>query len=272
MRKVAVIMCVYCQDDAAQLKEAVNSILGQTHNETDLFIYRDGLVHPALEDYLIASEGFDSRISVYRSNSNHGLAYGLNFLIAKVLAKSECQFIARMDSDDVSRNKRISKQVVFFERNPEIDVCGTACREFGTEFAKPEKRLPETHAELVKFSMTRCPFVHPTVMFRISVFQEGNRYPTDTSLTEDMALWFLLLKNGYRFANINEILLDYRLTEGTLARRKGFSKALSEIKIRLKNMQALNQTNTKNVLLVLGRIGFHMLPAWALKLAYRYIR
>ncbi len=113
-----------------------------------------------------------------------------------------------------------------------MDVCGTSCHEFGASFSLDEKHLPKGHDQLVEFSITRCPFIHPTVMFRSSVFEKGHRYPTNTSLTEDMALWFQLLKSGCVFANLNDVLLDYRLNENTINRRHGIGKAFSEIRIR----------------------------------------
>jgi hypothetical protein len=87
-----------------------------------------------------------------------------------------------------------------------------------------------------------------------------------------MALWFYLLQNGFRFANINEVLLDYRLDEQTIYRRKGFNKALSEIKLRSKYMKILKQTSLKNIMLIYSRILFHLMPANVLRMAYKWGR
>lgn len=109
-------------------------------------------------------------------------------------------------------------------------------------------------------------------MFRSVVFIAGNRYGTDTTLTEDMELWFSLLKKGYRFGNINEVLLDYRLNENTIERRKGTDKAWSEVRIRISNMFALNKFSLKNLLLICSRILFHVMPSTLIKLAYKKAR
>lgn len=70
-------------------------------------------------------------------------------------------------------------------------------------------------------------------MFRISVFNDAQiRYPTNTKLSEDLALWFLLLSRGYKFANIDKVLLNYRIDDATLSRRSGVKKAFSEMNIR----------------------------------------
>lgn len=268
-QKVAVIMSVYKSDDPDALLDAFNSMLGQTY-PCDIFIYRDGLIPKALGDVLEKIATF-SNVSLVASEKNKGLAYALNVLIDKVMTKNY-DFIARMDSDDISRINRVEMQVNYLNSNVDIDVCGTSCREFGASFALNEKHLPTTHDELLNFSITRCPLIHPTVMFRSTVFSSGVRYPTDTSFTEDMALWFALLERGYRFGNINEVLLDYRLNENTIYRRKGIHKALSEVKIRLTNMMVLKKVSFKNFGLILSRFVFHLMPAYLLRVAYKRMR
>ncbi|WP_279145509.1 glycosyltransferase [Photobacterium carnosum] len=266
---ISVIMSVYKNDNEAFLVEAIDSILNQSLN-CDLLIYKDGVLPKKLNDVITYYESHSS-VYVFSCDANKGLATGLNKLINYAFEKGY-KYIARMDSDDISRPTRIEKQVNFLENNNNIDVLGTSCREFGASFALDEKHLPKTHEELLNFSITRCPFIHPSVMFRSSVFEKKIRYPENTVLTEDMALWFLLLNNGFQFANINEILLDYRLNENTINRRKGFKKAMSEINIRTKNMISLKQVNIKNISLIGARIVFHLMPSSLVKLAYKKAR
>ena len=268
-QNVAVIMSVYRLDSPLALKGAIDSILNQTY-ACDLFIYSDGTIPLGLEQ-IIDEIITNTRVKYFGSEKNSGLAFALNQLIDIVIV-SNYQYIARMDSDDISRVSRIERQVNYFNDNPTVDVCGTSCREFGASYALDEKHLPQTHDELLSFSIARCPLIHPSVMFRSSVFVSGNRYPTNTALTEDMALWFNLLKKGYRFGNINEVLLDYRLNENTIDRRKGMGKALSEVRLRTVNMLALKQFSFKNVLLICSRIIFHLMPSSLVKLAYKKAR
>lgn len=266
---VAVIMSVYKSDDPEALIESVNSILNQSY-KCDLFLYQDGPV-PEVTQEVIDRFRVNSSVHYYRGEENSGLAFALNRLIDKVIGNGY-HFIARMDSDDIAHVDRIFEQVHYFNNNPSVDVCGTSCREFGASYALDEKHLPTTHEQLLIFSITRCPFIHPTVMFRESVFSDGNRYPTNTLLTEDMALWFELLSKGYRFGNINKVLLDYCLTEDTINRRKGLGKAMSEVRIRTRNMFILKQFSFKNLLLIYSRVVFHLMPSFLVKIAYKKAR
>nr|WP_202304722.1 glycosyltransferase [Cedecea sulfonylureivorans] len=264
-------MSVYKSDDLSYLKSAVDSIFLQSYQCIDLFIYRDGEVGDNLQKYLDFLSNYHN-VKVYFSAHNQGLAHALNFLIEKVLVCEKYKFIARMDSDDISHPARIRKQVNFMIRNLKTDVCGTACREFGSSFAMKEKTLPLNHEELIDLSITNCPFVHPSVLFRREVFINGARYPEHTSYTEDMALWFLLLEKGFHFSNLPDVLLSYRVNENMLSRRKGIKKALSEIKIRLKYMVKLKRVSVRNVILISLRLFFHLLPTSVMSFAYKKVR
>ncbi|WP_217530664.1 glycosyltransferase [Vibrio cholerae] len=269
--RVAIIMSVYRSDTLDNIKLSFSSILEQESEVPYIYIFRDGEVNINVQCYLDELSTLDN-VYVIQSESNLGLSKALNILIDKVMLNEDVEFIARMDADDIARNKRIKRQVEFLIENPDIDICGTSCREFGASFALEEKHLPITHQELLDFSIVRCPFIHPSVMFRRRVFETGIRYPTDTALTEDMALWFELLVSGFKFANINEVLLDYRLNENTIKRRKGMDKALSEVKIRLYYMFKLKRISFKSILLILSRFAFHLLPDSLMKYAYKNVR
>ncbi|WP_412499502.1 glycosyltransferase [Vibrio furnissii] len=263
---IVTIMCVYKNDSLESFLKAVDSIINQS-KPSDIFIFRDGDVSNELENYLneINEEKF---VQVFKSTQNVGLAKGLNSLIDSAL-EFGYPYIARMDSDDISRNYRFEKQVTFLESNHSVDVLGGACCEFGASFSLDKKELPTNHEELYNFSITRCPFIHPTVMFRSSVFENGTKYPTDTHYSEDMGLWLYLLKNNYIFANLDDVLLDYYLDERTISRRKGFSKFKSEFLLRLKYMIELKRVSIYNVTMIFARFVFHLAPKFIIKLLYK---
>lgn len=266
---VAVIMCVYRSDSPDYLMSAIKSILDQSY-KCDLFIYQDGKIPEELLTILTKFSKKDN-VFIYKNAINNGLAFGLNYLIDITLPMGY-QYIARMDSDDISLKDRLQEQVCFLEKNSEIDVLGCYCKEFGSNFALEVKKVPVHHDKLLQFSIARCPFIHPTVIFRSSVFEKGYRYPENTKLTEDMALWFELLNNGFIFSNLDKVLFEYRLNSNTIARRKGIKKSISEFTIRIKNMRKLNQTSLKNITLISFRLIFHILPDTLLTHIYKKYR
>ncbi|KFK97880.1 MULTISPECIES: glycosyltransferase [unclassified Serratia (in: enterobacteria)] len=268
--KVAVIMSVYRLDELRHIELAVDSILNQT-KPCSLYIYQDGPVSPDISNLLRSIAKENESVTLLCSKKNNGLAHALNAMIDCVISRGY-DYIARMDSDDISYLNRIERQVSHMVKNPDVDILGTSCREFGATYALKEKHLPIMHDELVDFSVTRCPFIHPTVMFKSKVFSNGARYPTDTCLTEDMALWFLLVKQGFKFSNLDEVLLDFRLNEGSIKRRKGFNKAISEFRIRAYYMFTLKKVSFKNVFFISLRFFLHLLPLSLMKLLYKYAR
>jgi glycosyltransferase involved in cell wall biosynthesis len=271
MDNVAVIMSVYKKDNSVDFKQAADSVLSQSYKNIELFIFIDGEVGEEL-NIIIEDLNRNKRVHIFNHVENKGLAFGLNYLIDQVISSKHYKYIARMDSDDICHFDRLELQVNFMNTNTEIDVSGTSCHEFGASFALEEKHLPKEPSELFEFSIAHCPFIHPTVIFRASIFDDGVRYPTDTEMTEDMALWFILMEHGYKFANLNKVLLDYRLNEQTLLRRSGFRKMYSELKTRVRYMFKLKQVTIKNCFLLACRIVFHLLPVWLLKIIYKKCR
>ncbi len=268
--EIVVIMCVYKNDPLEQLIKSVSSVLNQSKG-VDFYIYIDGDIPKCVYSYLSKIDIENSAVKLFSSRENRGLAFGLNVLLEKAL-DAGYEFIARMDSDDIAYAIRMEAQYEYMLENNDIDVLGTSCREFGSSFSLKEKHLPSKHNDLFVFSITRCPFIHPTVMFRSRVFTSGIRYPENTPFTEDMALWFLLLDSNFKFGNLNQILLDYRLNENTIERRRGINKAFSEMKLRFKYMLRLNQFSLKNVIFISARLFFHMMPELLIKQLYLKLR
>lgn len=269
---VAVIMSVYHADKFCFVAEAVNSIILQSYSDIRLLLYRDGLISEDVESYLDLLCKKDKRVSFFKSKENKGLSFALNYLIEQCMKDNNIKYIARMDSDDIAHTERIVKQVEFMTNN-DIDASGTFCEEFGASFSLAKKMVPTSHKEIVNFSITRCPFVHPTMIFRRAVFENKNiRYPTNTSYTEDMALWFVLIDYGFKLANLDLVLLKYRMDEETVNRRRGINKSISEIKLRFKYMFKLKKFSLVNLSLILSRAIFHILPEKILKIVYSNCR
>jgi hypothetical protein len=268
-KEIAIILSVYKNENKDNLTSCLNSLFTQTL-KGDVYLYIDGEISKELW-LVINSFTVRNDFFIVKNKTNKGLAFALNTLI-DIVIKSKYKYIARMDTDDISRSLRLEHQWNFMENNKHIDIIGGFCHEFGSNYALTEKKLPINHDELKKFSITRCPFIHPTVMFRSKIFHSGLRYPTNTNHTEDMGLWFILLEKGYRFHNLPEILLDYRLDENTIYRRRGFKKALSELKLRTSYMFRLNEVSLSNAICIITKFIFHMMPPFLVKLAYKKIR
>ena len=215
MTKVSVLMSVYNTQEE-YLREAIDSILNQTYKDFEFVIVDDGSTNNAPE-ILKEYQNKDSRIKVVKGE-HKGLASGLN------LGWSNCcgEYIARMDSDDISRPNRLEKQVEFMEKNPEIGILGAAIETF------PKKKVWK-YIEKVGYLdlLFQCVVAHPVVMLRKSVFDKYNlRYNESLKVAEDTELWSRAIKHT-EIANLQDVLLNYRLSQTSLSREK----ALESIKL-----------------------------------------
>jgi Glycosyl transferase family 2 len=235
---VAVIMSVYIKDKVIFLKQSIESILCQKYYNFDLFLMMDGPVNENILQYINSIN--DDRVHVYKRTNNKGLAHSLNELIEIVLRNKNHKYIARMDSDDISDPMRLYKQVVYFKGHKDIDILGSWCYEINEDNRILYlKKLPAEDFELKRNIVKRSPFVHPSVMINRSVFEKGYRYDTSCFLTEDFDLWVRLAVKGFKYSNIQEPLISFRIDNNFYDRRKGKLKAYAEFKCKIKAIRGL---------------------------------
>ena len=257
--KVCIVMAVYHKDNAKAFSIAVTSILSQTYRNIDLFICVDGPVGSALHIVLQHLRELPN-VYVFQKSTSAGLAKALNFLIEKAVASRDYYYIARMDSDDICSLGRIEAQVHFMEQNRHVGVLGTGCVEFNSEGLSREKIPPLIDTVIKRRLIFSCPLIHPSVMFRLSVFETGIRYPVNTRLSEDIGLWLELKRSGFVFSNLPMIGLHYRLNDSTIRRRLGFMKGISECKVRLRYWDFENINSILYLFFILVRPLVHLLP------------
>lgn len=206
--EVSVIMPVY--NGQKYLKEAIESILNQTHRDFEFIIINDGSTDNS--EKIIRSYD-DKRIRLFNI-PNSGLAPALNFGIKQ----AQTSLIARMDCDDIAKPKRLELQLNFMEKNPEYVLVGTGAHEIDMDGNFIHTRNTVTSWEEIKKIFPKSPFVHPSVVFRKEIFLKAGQYPTFLSRGEDTVLFNRISKYG-KMANIAEPLLYYRITDSSLTDR-----------------------------------------------------
>lgn len=264
--EVAVIMCIYHADCPFKARVAVESMINQSLINT-IYLYIDGPIPKPLFEVVSSFVA----LNVHFASENRGLAVGLNYLIDLAISAGH-EFIARMDSDDFSYPSRLESQVDFMHENPNIDVVGTGFSEYGSSLARAEVLLPEHHSNLIDYAITRCPFMHPTVMFRASCFESGLRYPLDSALSEDLALWHVMLQKDYVFYNLPVVLLKFYIDEATVGRRGGMQKACAEFKLRYSFMCKIKRYSVRRVITLVVKFISQNLPTAWLFVLYKYFR
>lgn len=268
---IAVAMSVYKSDNVEQTYKSIESILTQTVYDFDLYISVDGYVDFDLR-YLLIHYSKQPNVYVYFHSKNKGLATRLNEIIDIVSTSYSYQYLARMDSDDISISNRFSKQLDFLVKNPEVSVVGSDVIEISNSGHQLfYKKMDAQHETITRNIIKKCPFNHPSVMFRMSIFEEGFRYKSELKNTQDYYLWVDLVAAGKTFANINEPLLKFRVDDDFHSRR-GFDKAMNDLNSRIYAFKHLDVLTLSNVVHTIKLFLLRLAPSFIKKWAYNNLR
>ena len=218
--KFSVLLSVYGKDDASFFKEALLSVSkDQTVKPAQIVVVEDGPVpadiEHAIEDAVKVSP--ECEFTVIRKPQNAGLAAALN----TGLKACKYEWVARMDSDDISLPNRFETQLAYIENHPQVDVIGGSIAEFTNT---PGDMQSERHVGLDmkairKMAKTRTPMNHVSVMFKKSVVEKAGGYCENFGKLEDYKLWVDLLGHHAVLANVDDVLVYVRTGNGFITRR-----------------------------------------------------
>ncbi len=272
-KKVAIILPVYRKDKAEYLKLAVESILNQSYKDLLLLIGVDGPVDDVLAELLHKYEA-EACVEVYYFKENRGLAIILNDLI-KICEGKNIEFIGRMDADDISMPDRLEKQMAFLMEHQDIDVVGGSIEEIDDEGNFRNKRIiyPAAPEDCRFFFARRNPLAHPAVLFRRRFFERaGCYYRPEYRQNQDTLLWYDGLMNGCNLANIPDVVLHFRMTEGLFKkRRSGLKFAKKQLNDRLMINRNLGYSMQAD-LFAYAMFVLMISPVFVKKVAYRIFR
>ena len=202
-------------------------------------------------------------IVIEKNSSNIGLTKSLN----KAIKLCSCDYIARMDSDDISIPERFELQINFLENNKDIDVLGGSIQEINTENKELGIRtFPKSNKSVLKQIPISSPLNHPSVMFRRKVFDEGNFYNEKYITSQDIDFWFTLLSKKYKISNIDRIVILFRLNNN-MAKRRSYKKGFNEFRIYFNGIILLYGLNYRLIYPFL-RLFTRLLPSPIIKLIY----
>ncbi len=202
---VTVLLPVY--NGEKYLREAIESVLNQTHTNFECIIINDGSKDLSAE---IIQQYTDNRIIYIEHPTNCHLVYTLNEGIE--IAKGK--YIIRMDQDDISLPTRFQRLISYMEQNPEIDVCGSYFETFGA--TSTVIQYPLLHDEIAISFLFFNPFCHPSTIWRVeSIRNKGILFDSNYNYAEDYK-FFSECALHLKCANIPEVLVKYRIHENQM--------------------------------------------------------
>jgi len=222
-------MPFYNGDQSEHLHDALKSLANQSLPADEIVLVQDGPVNARLSQVVQAWQEKLPSLNWHVLQENQGLSAALNAGIA--LAKHE--WLARMDADDICLPNRFEKQLSLISSDPSLSILGSWIQEYDETMqeAKGIRKLPESDEEVRAYARWRCPFNHMTVMYRKSVLEKVGAYKDYGAVGDDYELWARFIMQGYKTANIQEVLVLARTGDDFFKkRRRGMKYFKNEVR------------------------------------------
>ncbi|MFA5393583.1 MAG: glycosyltransferase family 2 protein [Candidatus Ratteibacteria bacterium] len=231
--RVTVLMPVY--NSEKYLREAIDSILGQTYRDYEFIIINDGSTDGSVK---IIQSYIDKRIKLINNGKNIGISATRN----KGLELAVGEYTIVMDSDDISLPARIEKQVRFMDNHPEIGVSGTWVKFLDTSH-HPWKSIvckyPTKPRDIKARSLFNSIFAHPSVIIRRNFLEKFQlKYDPQYLVAHDYGLG-QKCSSCFPLANIPEVLLVYRVHSKSITN--------SNENIEFEDVQRINRISIQNL-------------------------
>lgn len=202
MPRVSVLMPAY--NSEKYIAEAIESILNQTFTDFEFIIINDGSTD-GTSKIVRKYANRDPRIKFIDNKRNQGLIAVLN----QGLDLCTGEYIARMDSDDISRPERFKLQVDYMDAHPNVGVVGAWCQKFGNQVKNDVFKYQES-MRLFDLLIYGSRVSHPTAMIRTSVLRNNKiYYDPKYPHAEDYGFWVSIARVS-EIHNLQTVLLDYR--------------------------------------------------------------
>jgi hypothetical protein len=229
---ISVVMVV-CNVDLF-LAESIESILGQTYTEFEFIIVDFGSTDNS-KSIISSYAAKDSRIK-FHIIPHCGLAEARN----RACFLAQGQYIAIMDADDIAVKERLTWQVDFMEKHPEVGVLGGTV-EWVDATGRPllTTHQPVGNREIQSILPKENPLWQPTVLVRMEAFVSVGGYRAVFAQSEDYDLW-LRIAERFQIANLEQVVLKYRIHPYQVTLRKRRQQVLCALAAQAAAMSRRN--------------------------------
>jgi glycosyltransferase involved in cell wall biosynthesis len=222
MSKITVFMPVY--NSEKYLKESIDSILNQTIKEFEFLIIDDGSTDSSVD---IIKQYNDDRIRLVCNEENKGLPYTRS----KGLSLATGEYIALLDSDDISYPNRLEEQINYLDKNKDVIAVSSLFDFYVNGHIQSKKYIYKNACDNDNFlrilMMFTNPIMNSAAMFRKSFIEKYNiNYRKECFVAQDYAFWTDCIKYGkIHIVPLN--LIAYRTGHASITKKSIASKALA---------------------------------------------
>ncbi len=212
-RTVSIIVPVY--NAGKFIEETVESVRRQTYTDWELLLVLDGCTDGTdrlLEAYCEKQK--EERIRLIYQPENAGAAKARN----RGVKEAKGRFIAFLDADDLWKPEKLSHQLKFLEEK-NAAFCFTGY-EFADEFGHGTGKVVRVPEKMgYQDALKNTTIFTSTVMFDTSLIGKEELYMPQIK-SEDTALWWRVLRQGFFAWGLDENLVFYRRAGKTLSSNK----------------------------------------------------
>ena len=215
---ISIVVPVY--NAAKYIEETIESVVNQTYKDWELLLVDDCSKDDSAEviQEVIRSfeqdEEYKGRIRFIKKEHNEGAAKARNTGIME----AQGRYIAFLDADDIWMPDKLTREVEFLQKKQAAFVFTSY--EFGDEQARGTGKI--VHApEFLTYekALSRTVIFTSTVLIDTEKTGKGLVYMPLVK-SEDTALWWKLLKNGFTAFGLDEVLVIYRRPAKSLSSNK----------------------------------------------------
>ncbi len=211
--QISIIVPVYNAEKF--IRETLDCVLAQTYPCWELLLVEDcsgDQTRAVIEAYL--AEKGDERIRLICQSANQGAAKARN----RGLKEAKGRYIAYLDADDLWPPEKLERELRFLqEKEAAFAFTGYEFADEGGTGTGKVVRVPGT--------LTYRQALSNTTIFTTTVMFDTERIPKEllempTIKSEDTALWWKVLRNGYVAYGLDENLALYRRAGRSLSSNK----------------------------------------------------
>ncbi len=212
-KTVSIVVPVYHAQN--YIRNTMDCVLAQSYKDWEMFLVvddpQDATIN-VIEQYI--EEMQEKRIHVLVQEENKGAALARN----RGVQEAKGRYIAYLDADDLWKMDKLEKEIAF------LDEKQVAFAFTGYEFADENGvglgkvvRVPEVLE--YKEALRNTTIFTSTVMFDTQKIDKQLLVMPDVK-SEDTALWWKILRNGYKAYGLDENLVYYRRPSVSLSSNK----------------------------------------------------
>ncbi|MCR9248213.1 MAG: glycosyltransferase [bacterium] len=207
-----VSVVIPCYQQAAFLREAIDSVLASTCEGVEVVVVNDG----STDDTQAVAQGFGDRV-VLVEQENRGLSSARN----AGLARATGAFVNFLDADDRLTPEFLGRMLMAADTNPRAAVLCGGWQLVDANGQVLEQAAADLPAEPYPYLLGGNPLPCHAVVVRREILDNAPPFDESLRALEDWDLWLRLARAGHEFVNVPAAEVIYRRYEGSMSRDVG---------------------------------------------------